>query len=150
MQMNPSKPQPFVSLLVALASKFIIGWGIKSSAAILNPILLAAVITIVVLPMPQNLTKRGLPGWLSFVLTLLIEVGGLAAVVLLIGVSFANMGSDVSEQMPDLTQYSYLDISNTDFIAGIISSLGTSVAQMFMVMLIFIFMLSAALATPGY
>ena len=49
-------PRSLVFLLLGLASMFIIAAGIKASASILNPILLAAVITIVVLPAPKYLT----------------------------------------------------------------------------------------------
>ena len=50
--MTKKQSGPFVFLLVALASVVIIAAGIQASADILNPILLAAVITIVVMPLP--------------------------------------------------------------------------------------------------
>ena len=40
-------------------------------AFIINPILLAVVITITALPVPGLLAKRGVPGWLGLVLTIL-------------------------------------------------------------------------------
>ena len=54
-----------VIYLVAFAAIFVILFGIRGSASIINPILLAAVITITVLPIPGRLKERGLPGWLS-------------------------------------------------------------------------------------
>ena len=54
-----------VIYLVGVASIFVILFGIRGIASIINPILLAAVITVVVLPVPSLLAKRGVPGWLS-------------------------------------------------------------------------------------
>jgi len=54
-----------VIYLVAFAAVFVILFGIRGSASIINPILLAAVITITVLPIPGRLKQRGLPGWRS-------------------------------------------------------------------------------------
>jgi predicted PurR-regulated permease PerM len=51
-----------VWLLIGMASLFIILWGIRGLAPIINPIPSAAVITITMLPVPGMLTKRGLPG----------------------------------------------------------------------------------------
>jgi predicted PurR-regulated permease PerM len=67
--MNNQSSRP-VRYLLALASVFVIVFGIRASSSIINPILLAAVITIAVLPIPGRLTKRGVPGWLSLVLSI--------------------------------------------------------------------------------
>jgi predicted PurR-regulated permease PerM len=63
-----------VIYLVGGASIFLILFGIRGSASIINPILLAAVITITVLPVPSRLTRRGVPGWLALVLSILMVV----------------------------------------------------------------------------
>jgi hypothetical protein len=49
----------FVLLLISLACVFIIILGIQSSAYIINSILLAAMITLAVLPVPRKLIRRG-------------------------------------------------------------------------------------------
>jgi len=67
--------------LVSLAALFIVLFGIRATAPILNPILLAMVITITVLPIPGHLTRRGLPGWLALVLTILVVVLLMALVI---------------------------------------------------------------------
>jgi predicted PurR-regulated permease PerM len=59
-------------LLLGFASVFVIIWGIRASAAIINPILLALVITITVAPLPGKLKQRGMPGWL---------LGGIGAIL---------------------------------------------------------------------
>ena len=57
-------------------------FGIRGSASIINPILLATVITITVLPIPSRLTKRGMPGWLALVTSLgVVTVGLLSALM---------------------------------------------------------------------
>ena len=76
--------------LVGGAAIFVILFGIRGSAYIINPILLAAVITITVLPIPSRLTKRGLPGWLSLVLTILM-------VVLILGLVIATVFFSVTK-----------------------------------------------------
>jgi predicted PurR-regulated permease PerM len=111
--------------------------------------LLASVITIVVLPMPQKLTSKGLPSWLSFVLTLLVVVGGLVAVVLLVVVGFSNITGDLSGPSTSLNQLSSLNPAIANLITGMISTMGNAVVQIGMVILIFVFMLSGALVTPS-
>ena len=55
------------------ASIFLILWDPRFSAQH-QLILLAVVITIMVLPVPSRLTKRGMPGWLAMVLSILMVV----------------------------------------------------------------------------
>ena len=102
-----------VFLLLGVASMFIIGAGIKASASILNPILLAAVITVVVLPAPQYLTQKGLPSWLSFVITLLLVVGSLLMVIGMVFFSFSSLASNFSNQVSSLNGLSSLPASST-------------------------------------
>jgi predicted PurR-regulated permease PerM len=73
-----------VVYLVGAAAIFMILFGVRGSASIINPILLAAVITITVLPVPSRLTKRGMPGWLALVVSILL-------VVLLLGLVIATV-----------------------------------------------------------
>jgi hypothetical protein len=68
-------------LLLGIASVFVIIWGIRSSAVIINPILLALVITITVAPLPGKLKQRGMPGWLALAVTMGLVIGGLAVIL---------------------------------------------------------------------
>ena len=153
--MIEKRPQSLVFLLLGMASIVIIAAGIKASADILNPILLAAVITVVVLPTPQYLTERGLPSWLSFVLTLLMVVGGIALVVMLVFASFSNMADGFCNQVASLDDLSSLPTASSlnpalaNFAGTIISAMGHGAVQMFMVMLIFFFMLSGAVGSKS-
>jgi predicted PurR-regulated permease PerM len=184
--MIEQKSRPFVLLLISAACIFIIIWGIRSSAYIINPILLAGIITITVLPLPERLKKRGLPGWLSLVLTILAVVGVMAVVLLLVIVSIGKFSSElpnlaaqtqarqaeesaaivappppVSGAYPAPVQLSMTIAQITDQIDRAINSqqfseiatkiiglVANSVFLLFITMLIFVFMLSAAISLP--
>ena len=66
--------KPFIYLLIGLASIFIIIAGIQDLAFILNPILLSVVITIALIPVPGWFARRGMPAWLSLVLTFVLSL----------------------------------------------------------------------------
>ena len=57
--MNNLSSRPVIYLVV-VASIVVIMFGIRGAASILSPILLAAVITITVLPIPGRLAERGM------------------------------------------------------------------------------------------
>lgn len=83
-------------MLLGMASIFIIVWGIQSMAFIINPILLAMVITISLLPLVTWLRGRGVPGSLSLVLAILVVVAVLAVVLGLVFFSVAQLGAELS------------------------------------------------------
>jgi len=157
-----------LSYLVAAAAVFVILFGIRALASVINPILLAIVITITVLPVPGKLSARGVPGWLSFVLTILLVVGMLGLVIATVFFSvsrlsgqlptFANTGAN---QLAQQVQ-SIFSNPNTLFDQGssvsvaLRSPIGQSVltiaanmvVQFGLTLLIFFFMLSAAVSLP--
>jgi predicted PurR-regulated permease PerM len=157
-----------IYLVVALASIFIILLGIKATAAIINPILLAVVITIAVLPLPQKLMERGLSGKMALVITIIAVVGGILAVMVLLAGSlsalrlkmptyatniaarseeFASLVSRTGAISEGLAQISPSDISA--FTGKVLGVVANSLVQVFMTMLIFVFMLSAAISLPN-
>jgi AI-2 transport protein TqsA len=69
------------------AGAFIITWGMKWSAPILNPVLLAGIIWISILPLAVWLTRKGLPDWLAIVITFLVLVAAIVGLILLTGYS---------------------------------------------------------------
>ena len=171
-----------VIYLVAAASIFVILFGIRGSAYILNPILLAAVITITVLPIPGRLKNRGLPGWLSLVLTILVVVLMLGLVIFVMFLSVTALATDLptylddgSQQMtaetttsdsastdpsssdttstdPETTDTSSETSSTTVQIGGIAQSMIESVVNLLVqigwALVIFFFMISAAISLP--
>ena len=156
-----------VIYLVGLASIFLILFGIQGTASIINPILLALVITITVLPIPGRLTKRGIPGWLALVLTIL-------SVVLLLGIVIATVFFSVTRLSIDLPVYmADAAVSATEVVPpetiGLESPVSTTqltiqfgpvaqsltatvvniLIQFGMALFIFFFMISAAISLPG-
>ena len=167
--------KPLLYFLVGLASVFIIIAGIRDLAFILNPILLSLVITITVIPLPAWFSKRGVPGWMSLVLTFLVVLGMIGLVLFLVFVGMAQLNEVVpalraaaateASAAIEETQSDVLGIQTEDVAAAIeafvtsqrltniatalVGALFTVLSQAFLVMLIFAFMLSSALALPS-
>src|SRR5512134_2824403 len=102
-----------VIYLVGLASIFLILWGIRASASIINPILLAVVITIMVLPVPSRLTKRGMPGWLAMVLSILMVVLILGLVIATVFFSTTMLSTQLPVYLASASQQASTDLSST-------------------------------------
>ncbi len=137
-------------------------FGIRGTASIINPILLAVVITITVLPIPGRLTKRGLPGWLALVLTIL-------SVVLLLGLVIATVFFSVTKLTTELPTYmaeaattasegtssetsetvNQLTIQLGPVAQGALVAVLDLLVQFGLALAIFFFMISAAMALPG-
>ncbi len=165
--------KPLLYLLVGLASVFIIIAGIRDLAFILNPLLLSLVITITVLPLPNWFARRGLPGWLSLVMTFVVVLGMVGLVLLILFVGIAQLSdvlpalrgaSDntaiIVEDQADALGVQLEDITSavqglitsqrlTGLATALLGTLFTVISQAFLVMLIFAFMLSSALALPS-
>jgi AI-2 transport protein TqsA len=155
-----------VIYLVGLASIFVILFGVRGSASIINPILLAAVITVTVLPVPSRLAKRGVPGWLSLVLTILLVVLILGLVIATVFFSVTKLSTELPIYMESASQQASADLSATTnpetsaeieqvttsigpVAQGVLASVVSLLVQFGMALLIFFFMISAALALPG-
>ena len=103
-----------VVYLVGGAAIFVILFGIRGSASIINPILLAAVITITVLPIPSRLTKRGMPGWLSLVVSILLVVLLLGLVIATVFFSITKLSTELPTYMASASQQATEDLSTTE------------------------------------
>jgi predicted PurR-regulated permease PerM len=152
--------------MVALASIFVILFGIRASASILNPILLAVVITITVLPIPGKLTKRGLPGWLAMVLSILLVVLILGLVIVTVFFSVTKLATELPVLLEEGSEQAAEDISATTgdtslsiqieevtksigpLAQGVLSSILEILVTFGMALFIFFFMISAAMAMP--
>jgi AI-2 transport protein TqsA len=154
-----------VIYLVALASIFVVLFGIRASASILNPILLAAVITITVLPLPNQLSKRGLPGWLSLVLSILMVVLLLGLVIMTVFFSVAKLSTELPIYEKEATTQATEAVSSSGnatlsieieqvtkdigpLVQGFLTSILNILVTFGLALVIFIFMISAALALP--
>ena len=151
--------------LVGAAAIVIILFGIRGSASIINPILLAAVITITVLPIPSRLTKRGMPGWLALVLTILMVVLILGLVIATVFFSITKLTTELPTYMASASQQASADLSSTTdsetstqveqvtlSISPVAQSMLASaldlLVQFGLALAIFFFMISAALSLP--
>jgi AI-2 transport protein TqsA len=158
-------PGRLVVYLVGLASIFVIIFGIRGSAAIINPILLAAVITITVLPVPSRLTKRGMPGWLALVASILMVVLILGLVIATVFFSITKLSTDLPTYMASASQQASSDLSATQgsgtslqveqvtssmgpILQSLLASLANLLVQFGLALVIFFFMISAALSLP--
>ena len=155
-----------VSYLVGGAAIFVILFGIRGSASIINPILLAAVITITVLPIPGRLSKRGIPGWLSLVLTILMVVLVLGLVIVTVFYSvtklttelpaYTNSASQQAAEEPttadsesaETTQPTEVTVQIGEVAQGVLMGVLDLLVQFGWALAIFFFMISAALALP--
>ena len=144
----------FVIYLVGIASIFVILFGIRGMASIINPILLAAVITVTVLPIPGRLTRRGMPGWLALVLTILAVVLLLALVILTVFFSFTKLAVELPAYM--VVTGSETPVSATQLtiqFGPVAQSVAVTVLNMLVqfgiALFIFFFMISAAISLPG-
>ena len=164
--------KPLLYFLVGMPSVFIIIAGIRNLAFILNPILLSLVITITLLPLPSWFAKRGIPGWLSLVLTFLVVLAVIGLILLMIFFGMAQLNeviptlrltaasSTVTNAQSEVMGVQIGTVTQTidDFVTSqrftgvattVISALFVGLSQAFLVMLIFAFMLSSALALPS-
>lgn len=151
--------------LVAFASIVVILFGVRASASIINPILLAVVITITVLPVPSILTRRGVPGWLSLVLTILMVALVLVVVIGTVFFSVTRLSTELPVYLASGSTQATQDLSATSNsqlsieIEQVTRGLGTVaqgvlgvtlelLVQFGLALVIFLFMISAAIALP--
>jgi AI-2 transport protein TqsA len=163
-----------VIYLVGAAAIFIILFGFRASASVINPILLATVITITVLPIPSRLSKRGVPGWLALVLTILMVVLVLGLVILTVFFSVTKLSTELPVYLTSDSQTEESATTETDavttepvttdpvatsqpdeasaeigpFVQGVLSSIIDMVVQFGWALAIFFFMISAAISLP--
>jgi predicted PurR-regulated permease PerM len=140
-------------------------FGIRASASIINPILLAVMITITVLPVPSILTKRGIPGWLSLVLTILMVALVLGLVIATVFFSVTKLSSELpiylasgSAQASEglsaspgtqlSIQIDQVTRSLGTVAQGVLSTVINLLVQFGLALIIFLFMISAAMALP--
>ena len=154
-----------VNYLVGMAAIFVILFGIRGSAYIINPILLAAVITITVLPIPSRLTKRGMPGWMALVVSILMVVLILGLVIATVFFSITQLSATLPAYLANASQQASADLSSDTtstanaqiqqitvamgpILQGLLSSILDLLVQFGLALVIFFFMISAAMALP--
>ena len=155
-----------VVVLVGVASITVVLFGIRTAAYIVNPILLAAVITITILPIPGRLTKRGFPNWLALVSSILMVLVVLVLVILTVFFSINKLSNELPEYMESASQQTGAeDIPTTSgtetstepteqfpeisqIIQGALRGIINMLVQFGLALVIFIFMISAVISWP--
>lgn len=155
--------------IIVAAALIILLWGIRGLAGILNPILLAAVITITLLPVPNALQKRGMKSGPALLLTILLVVVAIVGFTWLIlgsiskmddqiptytsGFQEQNAASDPGATVIDQAGRSAMRTLNSrqfqQVLTTVVTVAGTVISQMFLTLLIFIFMLYTSLSLPN-
>ena len=154
-----------VFFLVGAAAFFVILFGIRGTASVLNPIFMALVITVTVLPVPGWLNKKGLPGWLSLVVTIGLVVLVLALVITTVFFSVTKLATEVptytasaSEQTTansseagsaEEAASTTLNAETGTVLQGFVTSMLNLLIQFIVALFIFFFMISAAISLPG-
>ena len=162
-----NSPNRLVVYLVGIASVFLILFGIQAVSTIITPILLALVITITVLPIPSRLTRRGMPGWLALVLTILVVVLMLGLVIMTVFFSITRLSaematysasiakeasSDFAALLPEsisLGSPAQVSIQFGPLFQQVVSIVLGLLIQFGLALAIFFFMISAAITLPG-
>lgn len=82
-------------LLIGGGGLVLIVAGMKATASILNPLLLALVIALTLAPLLGWLKKRGLPSWLALLITIVVIVGGGLILVAFMAFSVDQLATEI-------------------------------------------------------
>jgi predicted PurR-regulated permease PerM len=140
--------------IIVAAAMIVLVWGLRGLAGIINPILLAAVITITLLPVPNALERRGLKTGPSLLITILLVVILIVGFTWLVLASIGSMDAELpaysaSFQAQQQTTDPEASAAEQAAEAALLAAFGSLVGQMFLTLLIFVFMLYTALSLPN-
>ncbi len=122
-------------------------------------------ITITVLPVPSRLTKRGMPGWLALVLSILMVVLLLGLVIATVFFSITKLATELPAYMASASQQAATDLAApqesetstqiqqitlavSPIATGLLATTANLLVQFGLALAIFFFMISAALSLP--
>lgn len=83
----------WLTVIFGLAATAVTVWGLHTAAALVAPLLLAFVLTVVAHPLIGTLTRRGVPRGLAVALLVLVVDGGLIAFTLAVVVSVGQLAT---------------------------------------------------------
>lgn len=155
--------------VIVAAAVIILIWGIRGLAGILNPILLATVVTITLLPVPKAFEKRGLKSGTALLLTILLvvvfiigftwlvlaSVGRVSEEIPAYSTDFAAQNETTTEEVSTVEQAAQSIMRSlnqqqySNFLTGFLGIVASAVSQLFLTLLIFVFMLYTALSIPN-
>jgi AI-2 transport protein TqsA len=85
---------PSLRLLLILAASAVLLLAMRAAASVIDPLLLALVVTMAVSPLLFALIRRGLPAWLAWLITVIVTI---AAVAFVVAVGVAGIARLVGE-----------------------------------------------------
>ena len=95
--------KPIIQYLVGAASLVVIIAGLKLGAGPINQILLAFLLTMCIMPLPEWLIKKGVPKSLSIVISLFVILVGGFAITTMLASSIANIMDKIPEYQERLS-----------------------------------------------
>ena len=93
---------PSLRLLLSLAAAAIVLIFMRFAASVINPLLLALVITMAVSPLLDWLVRRGLPLWLSWLITVVVTLVAVAVVVAAALIGVAHLIAEIPRYQAEL------------------------------------------------
>jgi AI-2 transport protein TqsA len=93
---------PSLRLLLGLAAAAVLLLAMRTAASVINPLLLALVITMAVSPLLSVLVRWGLPSWLAWLLTVIVTIAAVAAVVVVGLTGFARLVAEIPSYQAQL------------------------------------------------
>ena len=117
----PSGLSPSLRLLIGLAAVAIVILFMRAASSVINPLLLALVITMAVSPLLHLLVRKGLPPWLAWVVTVIVTLAAVAIVVTVGLIGVAHLTGEIPKYQSQLTaRWQHMNQSLSD--AGLKSS----------------------------
>jgi predicted PurR-regulated permease PerM len=93
---------PSLRLLLSLAAAAVVLVFMRSAASVINPLLLALVITMAVSPLLHALVRRGLPLWLAWLITVVVTLVVVAVVVTAALIGVAHLIAEIPRYQAQL------------------------------------------------
>ena len=93
---------PSLRFLLSLAAAAIVLVFMRSAASVINPLLLALVITMAVSPLLHALVRKGLPLWLAWLITVVATLVVVAVVVTAALVGIARLVAEIPQYQAQL------------------------------------------------
>jgi len=97
--------KPITQYLLGAASIVIIAAGMKAGAVILNPILLAFLITMCITPLPEWMIKKGVPKGLAIAVSLVVILLGGFLISTLLAASITNLVDNIPKYEAKLSVF---------------------------------------------
>ncbi|ROS75343.1 AI-2E family transporter [Cellulomonas sp. PhB143] len=101
---SPQGLTPATRTLLSLAAAVVVLAGVHVASGILGPLLLAAVIVIIVMPLQVPLEARGWPRWLATTVVIVAAYLILAVLLAMLVYAGVKFGGLVGDYLPQLTQ----------------------------------------------